>query len=327
MAPLATGSDHGGSLRIPACYCGVVGFRATPGVVPFEERTTAQTYYSVQGPMARTVDDVALLLSVIAQRGSRAPRDPLAYPLDAAVLAELMPTDPGRLRIGFTEDLGGVLVSEPVRRAFRSRLDVLDKIVGSCEPVEIDLSEAIDIDWHLRQDVFVTQYHAEVDEWDEGFNPNIRATYDSALATPMEAIARARGRQLDLIRRFQALPDEYDAIVCPGVSVSPFPWSQLYPTVIDGEPVENYMAWLTLTAAITVIGHPVVALPAGLDELGMPFGLQVIGRTYADRRLLSVARALEEGFQDDPLTARPRPDLDALAASTVALQDVADTLG
>ncbi|MEM9562431.1 MAG: amidase family protein [Actinomycetota bacterium] len=327
MAPLATGSDHGGSLRIPACFNGVVGYRATPGVVPFEERSTPQTFYSVQGPMARSVDDVALLLSVVAQRGSRAPRDPMAYPLDAARLAELMPTDPGRLRIGWSEDLGGVLVSEPVRRAFRQRIEVLDRAVGLCEPVEVDLADAIDVDWRLRQDVFVTQYHAEVDGWDPGFNPNVRATYDSALATPMEAIARARRHQQELIHRFQALTDEYDAIVCPGVSVSPFPWAELYPTVIDGEPVENYMAWLTLTAAITVIGHPVVALPAGLDEFGMPFGLQVIGRTYADRRLLSVARALEEGLAADPLTARPAPDLAALARSTVDLTDVGDTLG
>ncbi len=327
MAPLATGSDHGGSLRIPACYCGVVGYRATPGVVPFEERTTPQTFYSVQGPMARTVDDVALLLSVVAQRGSRAPRDPMAFPLDAAVLAELMPTDPGRLRIGVSEDLGGVLVSEPVRRAVRERVAVLEGFVGSCEPVDVDLVGAMEVDWQLRQDVFVTQYHAEVDRWDDGFNPNIRSTYDSARAASMEDIARARGRQQELIRGFQTVLDDYDAIVCPGVSVSPFPWSELFPRIIDRAPVENYMAWLTLTAAITVIGHPVVALPTGLDELGMPFGLQVIGRSYADRRLLSVARALEEGFGATASTARATPDLDALAASTVDLSDVADTLG
>ncbi|MEL6984971.1 MAG: amidase family protein, partial [Actinomycetota bacterium] len=186
--------------------------------------------------------------------------------------------------------------------------------------------DAMDVDWRIRQDVFVTQYHHEVDRWDDGFNPNVRATYDSALMTPMEDIARARGRQMELIRDFQSLTDTYDAILCPGVSVSPFPWADLFPKVIDDKPVENYMAWLTLTAAITVIGHPVVALPAGLDEFGMPFGLQVIGRTYADRRLLSVAKALEAGFADDPLTARPVPDLEALAASDVDLQDVSDTM-
>lgn len=327
MAPLATGSDHGGSLRIPACYCGVVGYRATPGVVPFEERTTPQTFYSVQGPMARTVDDLALLLSVVAQRSLEGPRDPMAFPLNATVLAELMPTDPGRLRIGWTEDLGGVPVSEPVRKAFRERIEVLERAVGRCEPIEVDLTDAMDVDWRIRQDVFVTQYHNEVERWGPGFNPNIRATYESALATSMEEIAKARGRQVELIRQFEAAIDQYDLVVCPGVSVSPFPWKELFPRVIDGAPVENYMAWLTLTSAITVIGHPVLALPTGLDEFAMPFGLQLIGRMYTDRRLLSAARALEEVFRADPLTARPTPDLDALAGSTVDLQDVAGILG
>lgn len=324
MAPLATGSDHGGSLRIPACYCGVVGFRATPGVVPFEERTTAQTYYSVQGPMARTVDDLALLLSVITDRSGPAPRDPMAFPLDAASFGSLDEVDLGELRIGFTEDLGGVLVSDPIRRTFRDRIERLGRIVGTCDEVSADLTEAIDLDWRLRSDVFVTQYHAEVDGWDPGFNPNIRATYDSALETPMEDIARARRRQMELIQRFQLLTDRYDVIICPGVSVSPFPWRELFPTTIDGAPIENYMAWLTLTAAITVIGHPVVTLPVGLDESDMPFGLQLIGRTYDDRRLLAVAKALETAFANDTVTARPEPSTKKILDSTVDLKDISE---
>lgn len=323
MAPLATGSDHGGSLRIPACYCGVVGYRATPGVVPFEERTTPQTYYSVQGPMARTVDDLALLLSVISDRSGGAPRDPMAFPLNASAFATLDEVDASGLRVGFTADLGGVLVSEPIRAAFADRIERLGGQVAVCEEVTADLTEAIDVDWRLRSDVFVTQYHAEVDSWDEGFNPNIRATYDSALQTPMEDIARARGRQMELIQAFQQLRDRYDVIICPGVSVSPFPWRELFPRTVDGLPVENYMAWLTLTAAITVIGHPVVTLPVGRDRFGMPFGLQVIGRTYDDRRLLSVARALESLFGADPVTARPVPADDTILHAGVDLRDVA----
>ncbi len=326
MAPLATGSDHGGSLRIPACYCGVVGYRATPGVVPFEERTTPQTYYSVQGPMARTVADVGLLLSVIAHRSDRGPRDPMAFPLDATAFANLDRIDPADLKVGISEDLGGVLVSEPVRRAFRRRVERIASVVGRCDEVAVDLTDAAEVDWRLRSDVFVTQYHEEVERWDAGFNPNIRSSYDGALRMPMDEIAKARGRQMELLRGFQALTDRYDLIICPGVSVSPFPWKDLYPTVIDGAPVENYMAWLTLTAAITVIGHPVVALPAGVDEFAMPFGLQLIGRTYDDHRLLSMAGALEQALADDPMTARPSPDIGRLLDSTVDLQDVAGTV-
>ncbi|MFV0259739.1 MAG: amidase [Acidimicrobiales bacterium] len=324
MAPLATGSDHGGSLRIPACYCGVVGYRATPGVVPFDERTTPQTYYSVLGPMARTVSDTALLLSVIADRGRSAgahpPLDPMAFPLDTGALARLDDLDPAGLRVGVSPDLGGVLVSQDVRDTFADRVSRLGDAVGRCEPVDLDLAAAADVDWRLRADVFVTQYQEERASWDEGFNPNIVATYEAALRTPMEDIAAARGRQLDLIRSAARVFDEFDVVVCPGVSVPPFPWAELYPRTVDGAPVENYMAWLSLTAAITVIGHPVVAVPCGRDRTGLPFGLQVIGPRFADRRVLSVARALERIFADDPATIRPVPDLTPLTTDRQGLR-------
>ena len=266
MAPLATGSDHGGSLRIPACYCGVVGFRATPGTVPNEQRTTAQTNYSVQGPMARNVADTALLLSVIAARSDRARLDPMTFPLDAASFATLGERDAGGLRVAVSADLGGVMVCESIRRTFTDRVARLERLVGACDWHAIDLTAAPDVDWHLRQDVFVTQYADEAQGWDEGFNPNVRATYESALRTPMADIARARRLQIQLYRAFASIFDEYDLVICPGVSIPPFPWKHMNPQSVDGKPVENYMAWLALTSSITVVGHPVVALPCGLDE-------------------------------------------------------------
>ena len=314
MAPLATGSDHGGSLRIPACYSGVVGYRATPGVVPNERRTITQTYYSVQGPIARTVADAALLLSVIAGRTSR--RDPMAFPLDAAALATLDSIDLGALRVAATPDLGGVAVSQSIRRTFADRVARLGALVGRCDAHPIDLRGAPSVDWHLRQDLFVAQYAREAKSWDAGFNPNIRATYDAALSTPMEDIATARRAQMELYQAFAAIFDEYDVVVCPGVGVSPFPWTDLNPRAIDGAPVDNYMAWLALTSSITVVGHPVVALPCGLDETGAPFGIQVIGAMYEDQKLLCIAQALEQKFAAEPVLARPRPDFEALAATT-----------
>lgn len=312
MAPLATGSDHGGSLRIPACYCGVVGYRATPGVVPNERRTTPQTNYSVQGPMARNVTDAALLLSVISQRSRATRRDPMAFPLDAAALGRLDTVDLGAVRVAISADLGGVLVSDSIRATFAERVSRLRQLVGSCDDHPIDISSAPDVDWHLRQDLFVTQYHQRAQSWDEGFNPNVRATYEAALATPMVDIAAARGLQMELYQRFAAIFDDYDVLICPGVSIPPFPWRDLNPRQIDGVPVTNYMAWLGLTSSITVVGHPVVALPCGRDRQGTPFGIQVIGAAYDDRRLLAIARALEAAFATDPSLTRPQPDLDRL---------------
>jgi Asp-tRNA(Asn)/Glu-tRNA(Gln) amidotransferase A subunit family amidase len=319
MAPLATGSDHGGSLRIPAAYCGVVGFRATPGVVPFEERAITQTFYSVQGPMARTVDDVTLLLSVIAGRSAVGPSDPMAFPLDSAtVFGELGPVDLAGLRIGVSEDLGGVLVSEEVRAHYRRRIDWLDDHGASCHEVDIDLTDAVEVDWNIRADIFATYYHAEAATWDDGFNPNIRASYEKALATPLAEIAKARHRQMELVRSMQQTMDSVDVLICPGVSVQPFPWRQLFPTEVDGAPVENYMAWLALTAAITVVGHPAVSLPAGVDDRGLPFGVQLVGAAYADRHLLATARAIERAWAGTDF-ARPTPDIDGLRSSNVDL--------
>ena len=316
MAPLATGSDHGGSLRIPACYCGVVGHRATPGVVPNERRTIAQTNYSVQGPMARTVADAALLLSVIAQRSSDTRRDPMAFPLDAGAFADLRPLDLSRLRVAVTADLGGVLVSKSVRATFEDRVARLAKFVGRCDWHRVDLRAAPDVDWHVRQDLFVAQYAREAPHWDADFNPNVRATYESALATPMEHIARARRAQMELYQAFASIYDDYDLVVCPGVSIPPFEWKYLNPPDVDSVPVTNYMAWLALTSSITVVGHPVIALPCGLDATAAPFGVQLVGAMYGDRDLLRAAHAFESAFSTDAVLARPRPDIDRLSRTT-----------
>jgi len=312
MVPLATGSDHGGSLRIPACYSGVVGYRATPGVVPNEQRLTVQSYYSVQGPMARSVEDAALLLAVISQRNQQSSQDPMVFPMETSRFAALDAVDVRSLRVAVTPDLGGVLVSDLIRQSFEKKVEKISSLVANCERIAIDLSEAQAVDWHLRQDIFVSQYSRDAEHWDASFNPNIKATYESALITPMSEIAGARRTQLDLQRKFAGLFEDFDLVICPGVSVSPFPWSSMQPTKIDGKKVDNYMAWLALTSSISVIGHPVLALPCGRDSAGLPFGIQVIGRMYCDHQLLSTAMALENAFATDPELTRPVPDFEAL---------------
>jgi amidase len=263
--------------------------------------------------MARSVADTALLLAVIADRTGGAQRDPMAFPLDASVLTDPGTADLDGLRVAATADLGGVLVSQSVRRHFEQRMAWLAGRVARLDWPPIDLRAAPGVDWHLRQDLFVSQYHLEAPYWDEGFNPNVRATFDTALRTPMADIAAARRTQMALYQTFAGLFDDYDLVLCPGVSVPPFPWTQLNPQEIDGQPVANYMAWLALTASITVVGHPVVALPCGRDDDGTPFGIQVVGRMFGDRQLLAAASALEQAFATDPQLARPIPDCAALA--------------
>ena len=321
MASLATGSDHGGSLRIPASFSGVVGHRATPGTVPHEGRTISQTNYSLQGPMGRTVEDAALLLAAISSRDRSSRRDPMAFPLDVETYLELdVPSIEG-LKLGVTADFGGLLVSEHVRQEFETRVSYLRDCGAEVVELSIDLTDAVEVDWQLRADIFATQYHREIDGFDESFNPNVFRSYETALSTTVLDIARARRKQVDLFRSFDAVFDDVDAVVCPGVSVAPFPWSDLHPTEIDGKPVENYMAWLGLTSCLTVVGHPVLALPAGLDRAGMPFGLQCVAPMYRDASLLAIARCLEATFDSSLAYATPAPDQEAIRTADPQCRD------
>ena len=319
MAALATGSDHGGSLRIPATFCGVVGHRSTPGTVPFEDRTMVQTNYSVLGPMGRTVADAALMLSVLARRDRASRRDPMAYPLSAEQLAQftnLANVDLSKLRVGISADLGGLVVSQTVRAAFADRIERIAGLVGEVVAPALDLSDGPAIDWHIRADVFATHYHRSIDSFDHEFNPNVRATYDTALNSSVLDIARARRRQAELYAHMDAIFDECDVVLTPGVAVSPFDWHHLYPPEIDGAPTENYMSWLCLTSSFSVIGLPITAIPCGLDGDGLPFGFQVVGPSYHDARVMATAAAFEKAFAADPVMARPVPDIDYLAAAT-----------
>ena len=307
MTKLATGSDHGGSLRIPASYTGIVAFRASPGVVPNEERRTPTTHYSLQGPMAQNVGDAALMLSVMADRTLGGSLDPMAFPLDAQSFTKLDAIDPSKLRIAVSADLGGLLVSRQTKALFQDRMTRISGRFAALDWCDLDLTDAPAVDWLLRQDVFVSQYFEEADSWPEDFSPNIRQTYDAARQTSMHDIAVARHRQLQLIRRMHALFQDYDALIVPGVGVQPFEWKHNYPPMIDGHKIENYMAWLHLTSSLTVVGNPVAALPMGLDEGGLPFGVQLIGPRYSDHRLLSIAAALETLGAKDPALSRPIP--------------------
>ncbi len=319
MAPLATGSDHGGSLRIPASFCGVVGHRSTPGTVPFESRTIVQTNYSVLGPMARNVADTALMLSVLARRDQQSRRDPMAFPIDDAQVARftnLAEVDLTKLKVGVSVDLGGLVVSKTVKTAFADRVERLaGHGIEIVEP-DIDLTDGPKIDWHIRADVFATQYHRSIHKFDEGFNANIRATYETALNSSVLDIARARRRQAELYEQMASVFEECDVVLCPGVVVSPFDWHHLYVPDIDGVPTENYMSWLAMTSSFSVIGTPVTAVPCGLDSESLPFGLQMVGPSYSDAQLLSMAAAFESLFATDPVTARPVPDLNYLANSS-----------
>jgi Asp-tRNA(Asn)/Glu-tRNA(Gln) amidotransferase A subunit family amidase len=145
--------------------------------------------------------------------------------------------------------------------------------------------------------------------------PNIRANVEQGLAMSLEDVARAMQAHTLLYQRFLEFMADYDALICPAMAVPPFPHAQLYVEQINGQPMRTYFHWLALAYGLTLTAHPVACIPCGRDHTGMPFGIQVCGRRYGDRRTLAIAAALEHHLQGIPELVRPLADLDAWTTS------------
>ncbi len=315
MVPLATGSDLGGSLRTPAAYCGVVGFRSTPGLIGDPTKRFAWWPLSVEGPMARGVEDLALLLSVMA--GERA-GDALSWPGERPDFSVLPEVDLSRMRVALSADLGFAPLDDAIRGVFEERAGIISKPFASAERSDPSLEGATRAFEVLRSIGFLAGYRTYYEEQADKLGPNVTANVALGLGfTPID-VAEAMKAQSELFRAFADFMAPYDALICPTASVSPIAKGELYPTEINGQPLETYISWLAITYGLTLIGHPVVVLPCGLDHRGMPFGIQVVGKFGRDRELLGLARSLEAALAGSPATARPRPDLKRLAASDPA---------
>lgn len=319
MAPLCSGSDTGGSLRNPAAFCGIVGYRPSAGLVPSEKRGLGWSCLPVLGPMARNVPDTALLLSAMASDDAR---EPLAYTLpDHPVRGEpglyhpVRKLDLASLRLAFSEDFGQAPTESIVREAFRKAAAACRPLFRASAEAHPDCSggdEAFEV---LRASHFLQGHLEKVRTRPQDVGPNVRANVEEGLRYTLEDYARAAARQTAIYRNFQRFFAEHDVLLTPAITVSPRPWRELYPAEIDGKPTRTYFHWLALAYYVTLTGHPAVCLPVGRDSKGMPFGLQIVGPRGGDALVLAVAAALEEAFAADPALRRPEPDLTALKAA------------
>ena len=310
MVPLATGSDLGGSLRTPAAYCGVVGFRPTPGRVPCRESSRGYAPLSVEGPMARSVADVALMLAVLAEHD---PLDPLSRPGETASLAQPWPVDPASLRVVFSEDLGVAPVEQGIRRVFRDRMARIQHVYKSAERRDPPRADASPVFETLRAHGFVAAHRAHYEQHRELLGPNVVVNTERGLKLSAREVGEAEQAHSALLRRFMTWLDEVDLLVCPAAAVTPFDKTQLYPTHVDGRPLDTYIHWVCLAYAITLTGSPSLVIPCGLDEQGLPFGIQLVGKRWDEARLLGIGLALEAELARIPECRRPRPDLAGLA--------------
>jgi amidase len=315
MVPLATGSDMGGSLRNPAAFCGIVGFRPTAGLVPSETRGLGWSNLSVNGPMARNVADLALMLSAMVSDDAR---DPLATTIHGRQIRQpadftpLPAMDLSHLRAAFTPDFGFAPTERVVRAAFAAVTAKVRPMFARAEDATPDCAGADDAFAVLRATNFLAGHAEKVRTRPQDVGPNVRANVAEGARYSAGDVAEAMLAQTALYRRWQDFFSAHDVVITPAITISPRPWSELYPTEIDGVATRSYFHWLALAYAVTLAGHPAVCLPVGRDAAGMPFGLQIVGPRGGDALVLAAAAALEAALAADPATARPLPDLAAL---------------
>jgi amidase len=164
----------------------------------------------------------------------------------------------------------------------------------------------------LRAVIFLSAHLEKTRSRSADVGPNVRANVEEGLRYTAADAARAMTEQTAIYRRWQGFFERHDVIITPSITISPRSWRELYPAEIDGRATRTYFHWLALAYAVTVVGHPAISLPVGVDALGMPFGLQIVGPRGGDALVLSVASALEAMLAGDARTARPVPDIGRL---------------
>ena len=311
MVPIATGSDTAGSLRNPAAFSGVCGFRPSPGVVPSEVRGHGWMPLGSNGPMARSVPDLAMLLSAMVSDDAR---DPWARPADPASFYPLPPVDLASIRMALTPDFGFAPVERVVVDAFAQKTALFRHLFACAENTAPDCTGADEAFAILRAVAFLGSHLEKVQTRPDDVGPNVRANVAEGLGYSAADVARALTLQTSMQRRWNAFFQHFDVLLAPSIAISPRPWTELYPAQIDGRVLDSYYHWLALAYAGTLAGHPCLSLPVGLDANGLPFGLQLVGRRNGDAALLAVAAALESVLGQDTRTARPVPDLAKLRA-------------
>ena len=292
MGPLAQGSDTGGSLRIPAAFCGVVGFRTSPGLVPHHPRALAWDTISVTGPMARTVGDTALMLAVLAGPDDRAP---LSYQVDTSAFLKAVkaPSVKG-WRVAWTPDLAGLIpVDAEVARVAEGATRVFRSLGARVEAASPDFTEIGEIVLGTRGVSMVANFAQHLGRWKEHMQKGLVWNIEQGLALPPEAIGRAETLRADLWQRVRAFMETRDLLILPTTAVPPFPVEQPYPTEINGKPLDNYIQWAFLTYAITLTGLPAISVPCGFTRSGLPVGLQIVGRRRQEAAVLRAAAAFE----------------------------------
>ena len=290
---LATGNDLGGSLRTPAGFNGIVGLRPSPGLVPRGERYMPFDTLWVEGPMARTVEDVALMLDSMAGHDIG---DPLSFPTSSGSFIESLKKDFAPKSVVVSEDLGIVPVDPEVRNGFKEAIKMISNDSWDiCDNVP-NFSGVLDAFKTLRGVLMASMLgdlvKAHKDAILEDIRKNVQVGFD---AKSMEIIQAEKTRR-KLFIEMENFFKLHDFLICPSASVSPFSVDQPFVTEIEGKKCETYIDWFSITFAITMTSCPALSIPCGITKSGLPIGIQVVAPPGHEPELLNFGIKLQEIF-------------------------------
>ncbi|MEO8477263.1 MAG: amidase [Actinomycetota bacterium] len=291
MIPIADGSDLGGSLRNPASFCGVVGFRPSPGRVPSWPTSNAWDDLAVDGPMGRTVEDAALLLSVLAGPD---PRVPISLPESGSAFARPLDADLGAPVVAWAPGAGSTMPFDPVVPAIvDASRHVFEALGCRTEEAFPDLTDAREIFFTLRAHGYAADLGELLADHRAQIKPTVVWNIEQGLRLTQDDLARAERLRTKLATRVAGFFQRYDYLVMPVSQVPPFDVDIEHPTEVAGVPMPTYLDWMESCWCITVTGGPAISVPCGVTADGLPVGVQIVGRRGHDLGVLRLAHAFE----------------------------------
>ena len=290
MLPITDGTDLGGSLRNPANFNNVVGFRPSPGRVPAVSPLGWNTL-TVQGPMARTVGDIALFLSAIAGPDNRSP---ISIEQPGTIFARPLERDFSGVRIAYVPDLDGLPVDPRVASVIGSSVGILESLGCVVDEATPDFSNVDQVFKTLRA-WGTASVRAELLEQHRALiKRTIIGEIEMGLKLTASEVGRAEEMRTAYFNRVHSFMDTYEFMVMPVNQVPPFDVTTEYPTEINGVPMESYIDWMKSCYYISSLGHPAASVPCGFTPEGLPVGLQIVGRHHDDFGVLQLANVFEE---------------------------------
>ena len=293
MVWLATGNDLGGSLRTPAVFNGVVGLRPGPGLVPRGKRLQPFDTLWVEGPMARNISDLALMLDAGV---GHAKEDPLSFSNTGLLYTSALKNIGHPKRVAFSKDLNVVNVSRDIAEITKKSAQKLTQMGLEITDETPDFTGVLEAFQTLRAVLLGTMMGPLLEEHRDRIAPEIVGNVERGFEVTPQTLFEAKRIRWQLYQKMNDFFETHDYLICPAASIPPFPIEQRYVTEIDGQPCKTYIDWFSITFALSMTSCPVLSLPCGFTEKGLPVGLQIVARPRGEAELLRDGFRMEQIF-------------------------------